>query len=193
MAIVPYGTIFNFCFLCMAIVPYGTSTTLFNFWMLTFNGNGTTATTIAIAWMPWLPWLPWLLDNGNGNGNGDGATGGGTLDQAQTSSAAYIRSYAKTFSKFIAIYNHLSHFHISTFPQASTCLWSLSYLCKQLVLSKYSISPGISNVLWFQVIAITFKLFIHRWGEYQTCNYSFYILYVYKNFFPGIVKLVHMA
>ena len=30
------------------------------------------------------------------------ATGGGTLDQAQTSSAAYIRSYAKTFSKFVA-------------------------------------------------------------------------------------------
>ena len=40
--------------------------------------------------------------NGNGNNNGDGTTGGGTLDRAQTSSAAYIRSYAKTFSKFVA-------------------------------------------------------------------------------------------
>ena len=61
-------------------------------------------------------------DNGDDNGNGDGTAGGGTLDQAQTSSAAYIRSYAKTFFKFVAIYNHLSHFHISTFTQASTCL-----------------------------------------------------------------------
>ena len=48
-------------------------------------------------------------NNNNGNGNGNGTTGGGTLDQAQTSSAAYIRSYAKTFSKFVAVYNHLSH------------------------------------------------------------------------------------
>lgn len=157
----------------------------------------TTTTTIAIAWLPWLPWLLRLLrllrllDNNNNN-----IDGGGTLDQAPTSSAAYIRSYAKTFSDFVAIYNHLSHFHIFTFvtfTQASTCLWSLSYLCKLLTHSKYSISPGTSNVLWFQVIAITFKSFIHRWGEYQTCNYIFHILCVYKNFLPGIVKLVHMA
>ena len=128
------------------------------------NDNRTTATITIhwlhwLYWLPWLPWLPWLLGN---NGNGNGTDGGGTLDQAPTSSAAYIRSYAKTFSKFVAVYNHLSHFHISTFTQASTCLWSLSYLYRLLTNSKYSISPGTSNVLWFQVIAITFKSFIHR-------------------------------
>ena len=59
---------------------------------------------------------------GNGNGNSNGATGGGTLDRASACPATHIRSYAKTFSKFVAIYNHLSHFHIFTFPQASACL-----------------------------------------------------------------------
>ena len=167
------------------------------------NDNRTTATITIhwLHWLYWLPWLPWLLDgngdgnnNGDGNGDGNGATGGGTLDQAPTSYATYIRSYAKTFSKFVAVYNHLSHFHISTFTQASTCLWSLSYLYRLLTNSKYSISPGTSNVLWFQVIAITFKSFIYRWaGEYQARNYIFHILYVYKNFFPGIVKLIPMT
>lgn len=41
-----------------------------------------------------------------------GTDGGGTLDRASACPATHIHSYAKTFPKFLAIYNHLSHFHI---------------------------------------------------------------------------------
>lgn len=116
------------------------------------------------------------------------ADGGGTLDQAPTSSAAYIRSYAKTFSDFVSIYNHLSHFH----NPALACDRYHTYI---------SCLP-LKNILLVQALVMSYD---YKWllshlnhlytdgGEYQTCNYIFQILYVYKNFFPGIVKLVHMA
>lgn len=62
-----------------------------------------------------------------------GIDGGGTLDRASACPATHIHSYAKTFSKFAAIYNHLSHFH----KPALTCdryHTYISYLLLQNIL-----------------------------------------------------------
>ena len=99
------------------------------FWMLTFSIDchtvhrishivllvvlevvALTAPTAPTAWqhnnssVKFWQWQPTDIDSAD-------ADGGGTLDRASACPATHIRSYAKTFSKFIAVYNHLSHFH----------------------------------------------------------------------------------
>ena len=141
----------------------------------------TTTTTIAIAWMLWLLRLL------NGNGNGNSTDGGGTLDQAQTSSATYIRSYAKTFSKFIAIYNHLSHFHnpalaCDRYHTYVSCLPIQSILLVQVLVTYYDFKWLLSHLNHLYTGG----------GSIRHATISFTFCMCIK-FLPGIVKLIHMA